>query len=220
MGAAGSLARAIALAFAKAGADVALTTATSDGDEAFALRSVARAISDLGRRGLVEGVDMSLATSVQITVRQVAKALGGIDVLVAAPDFRLSRPAERLSDADWSKLINLNLSGVFFACRSVAREMLNRNQTPERERESGRIIVVTPALPSEASAAYRAAKAGLEGLVAALNDEWASKGIGVTLVVIPDLVDEAVANRAARLVLDLASQAKPEQGGRTLRAGV
>jgi len=203
MGATGALCRAIAIGFADAGADVALTTATNDAGEAFALRSVAKAVTEHGRRAVVESVDMSLGTGVQITVRQVAKALGAIDVLVVAPDLPLNRPAERLSDADWARVIGLNLSAVFYACRAVAREMLNRDLPAEQSR--GRIIVVAPEAQSDAGAAYRAAKGGVAALVEALDDEWAARGISVTLVSVGDLEDPEAAEAAAQSIIDQAS---------------
>jgi NAD(P)-dependent dehydrogenase (short-subunit alcohol dehydrogenase family) len=204
MGAPADLARALALRFATAGADVALTTATSDAAEAFELRRVTKTVTDLGRDCLIEGVDMTIGTGVQITVRQVAKAFGRIDLLVVASDLQLTRPAERLSDAEWSKLLGLNLSSVFYACRAVAREMFRLEPVNEVR---GRIIVLTRQAQPEDGAAYRAAKAGLTGLVEALDDEWASKGVSAGLVVRGDTDDED-ADKFAAKVFELATSAK------------
>lgn len=218
MAAAGDAARAIALAFAEAGADVALTTATPDAEEAFELRRLAKRIGGTGRRTMVESVDMSLGTSVQVAVRQVAKELGGIDLLVAAPDLRLQRPAERMSDVEWSRVVNLNLSGVFYACRSVGREMLGRDG------DGGRIIVLLPALDeletgTEQSAAYVAAKAGAEALVQALAREWAPR-INVNAIALPQDADEAsIATAAASTALWLASEADDSVSGQVVPAG-
>lgn len=179
MGASAELARALALPFAEAGAAIALTTATSDATEAFELRRVAKVVTDLGRQCLVEGVDMSIGTGVQVTVRQVAKALGRIDLLIVAPDLQLPRPVERLSDAEWSKIIGLNLSAVFYACRAVAREMFRQEPAGETR---GQIAVLTRTPRPDDGAAYQAAKAGLGGLVEALRREWREKGISIHLV--------------------------------------
>ena len=176
MGAPPELARPLAERFAAAGAALALTTATSDGNEAFELRRVARAVTEGGGQCLVEGVDMSIGTAVQVTVRQVAKALGRIDVAVLAPNLQLSRPAERLSDAEWSSVIGVNLSAVFYACRAVAREMFRQ---PANDGPAGRIVVIAREPAAEDGAAYRAASAGLHGLVAALQQEWREKGVTV-----------------------------------------
>jgi NAD(P)-dependent dehydrogenase (short-subunit alcohol dehydrogenase family) len=201
MGARGALARGLALRLASEGANIALTTATPDAEEAFELRRVSRAVTDLGRTCMVESVDLSLGTSVQVTVRQVAKALGRIDLLVVAPDLRLDRAVERLSDADWSKLLGVNLSGAFFACRAVAREMLG--QEPRGDGKRGRIVAVTQETNQSDNAAYRAAKAGLAGLIAALDEEWSDRGLGVSLIVLPEGDEEAAAASVAQQILDL-----------------
>ena len=202
MGATSPLPAAIAVAFAEAGADVAVTSTTPDAEEAFELRRLRRRVTDLGRRGLAESVDLGIGTNVQIAVRQASKELGGIDVLVLAPDLRLTRPAERLSDAEWSRVLGYNLSGVFYACRAVAREMLNRDAGEGITR--GHILVLLPSievLTAEDDAAYAAAKAGALGLVRALRREWAGRGIVVRAVTLPSEPDN---DTIAELALTLA----------------
>src|SRR5688572_27147996 len=134
MGAGWSVGKAIALAFAEAGADVAVTTATNDPEEALSVKKAAKEIGGLGRKSMAEMVDMSLGTGVQVAVRQIAKEMGAIDILVAAPDLYLGKPAEKISDSEWARVINLNLGGVFYACRGVGREMLSRELPTGRER--------------------------------------------------------------------------------------
>jgi glucose 1-dehydrogenase len=185
MGAGWSVGRAIALAFGEAGADVVVTSATAGADEALAVRRLAREIAAMGRRSLDIMVDMSIGTNVQVAVRQITKDFGDIDVLVAAPDAYLGKPADKTSDAEWAKVLNLNLSGVFFACRGVGREMLSRELPPGRERNRGRIIAVASALGERGlanSAAYCAAKAGVQNLVRALAQEWAPHAITVNCI--------------------------------------
>jgi NAD(P)-dependent dehydrogenase (short-subunit alcohol dehydrogenase family) len=202
IGAKGLLPGAIALRLAVAGCDIALTTTTADAEEAFELRRLARSVTEMGRRCVVESVDLSLGTNVQVAVRQIARALGRIDLLAVAPDFRIDRPAERLTDAEWSKVIGLNLSGAFYACRAIMREM--RNQEPaEAAGPRGRILVIELEPENNAGAAYRAAKAGLEGLALGLADEWRESGIAVNLLVLPSMDDEAVVARAGVLVTEL-----------------
>jgi NAD(P)-dependent dehydrogenase (short-subunit alcohol dehydrogenase family) len=96
MGAGNEAAEAVALALAEAGADVALTTATPDAEEAFGLRRLSRQIDALGRRSVIEVVDMNIGTNVQVAVRQVAKQLGSIDILVTAPGLKPERGSDRL----------------------------------------------------------------------------------------------------------------------------
>jgi len=77
----------IALAFAEAGADVAVTTATADAEEALAVRKVAREIDGMGRRTMDQMVDMGIGTNVQVAVRQVAKEMGILTVAVVTRPF-------------------------------------------------------------------------------------------------------------------------------------
>ena len=185
MGAGWSVGRAIALAFAEAGADVVVTSATADAEEALAVRKVAREIQGMGRKTMDQMVDMGIGTNVQVAVRQVAKEMGAIDILVAAPDLYLGKSAEKITDAEWAKVLNLNLGGVFFACRGVGKEMLSRELPPGRERNRGRIIAVASALGERGlanSAAYCAAKAGVQNLVRALSQEWAEQQITVNCI--------------------------------------
>src|SRR3990170_7086970 len=100
VGAARGVGRAIALALAEAGADLALCTTTTAGDESVALRKVAREVREMGRTAIEQSIDASLGTGAQVMVRQVAKELGRIDVLVNAPDLFLGKPATKVSDAE------------------------------------------------------------------------------------------------------------------------
>ncbi len=184
MGAGWSVGRAIALAFAEAGADVVVTSATNNPEEALAVRGTARSIAAMGRKSQDMMVDMSIGTNVQVAVRQVAKELGAIDVCVAAPDLFLGKPADKISDAEWAKVLNINLSGVFYAFRGAAREMLSR-ELPEGRENRGRLIAVASALGERGlanSAAYCAAKAGVQNLVRALAQEWGARGITVNCI--------------------------------------
>ncbi len=216
MGAASEIGKAIALAFADAGADVALTSATPDAEEAFAVQRLARSIGGKGRRSMAEAVDMSLGANVQVAVRQIAKELGGIDVLaVAAAELNLGKASERLTDAEWARLLNINLSAWFFACRGVAREMMAGEPAAGREADRGRIIVVSTAQRGEdgaVSAAYAATKAGVEGLVEALAAEWRDR-IAVNRLVAEPAALDAASERA----LWLASEAATGKTGEVYR---
>jgi NAD(P)-dependent dehydrogenase (short-subunit alcohol dehydrogenase family) len=173
MGPPAAIAEPIALELAGLGADVALTTATNDAEEAFSLRRISRGVRALGRQSMNESVDMSIGTGVQIAMRQVAKELGGLDIVVVGPDLRIDKAPEKLTDADWSRLLNTNLSAVFYACRSAYREL---------QGHGGHIVILSSAHADAAGAAYAAARAGVEALVAALQHEWVGTGVHVTLV--------------------------------------
>jgi 3-oxoacyl-[acyl-carrier protein] reductase len=201
-------ASAIALAFAQAGADVALTTTTADAEEAFSLRRLSKRITELGRRSLVESIDLALGTSVQVGLRQVSKALGGIDVLVVGTDVPQEKPTERLSDADWAKVLNYNLSAVFYACRAALREI--RAESVDK----GRVIVLVPSMDqSRLQAGYAAATVAASAFVQVAGREWADKNLTVNgILLVPGGDEETAVANAVSLALFLA---KPEAASTT-----
>ena len=194
IGAGTAAGRAIAVALAEAGADVAVASATTDGEEVMAARRARRAVEALGRRSTEYAFDTTLGQNVQVSTRQVSKEMGGLDLLVNAQEFFFSRPAEKTSDAEWTRTIALNLSAVFYACRSAVREM------PDQR---GRIINVIAGLdPSRlaSAAAYVAARHGVVGLTRALAVEYAERGICVNAIEI-GLSQGAAGNAPANAVV-------------------
>lgn len=197
LGAATGVGRSVALAFAEAGADLALATVTSSAEEALALRKTAREVREVGRTAIEQSVDASSGQGAQVMVRQVSKELGGIDVLVTAPfaaEGFVGKELTKLSDADWAKVMGLNLNATFFTCRAAAKEMLKQGTRNEEQGTGsegqdegqvvsaggGRIITVASVLGERGlvnSAAYCAAQAGILNLTRAMAQEWAARGI-------------------------------------------
>ncbi|MBF6599765.1 MAG: SDR family oxidoreductase [Dehalococcoidia bacterium] len=177
IGAGGAAGRAIAWALGEAGADVAVSSISNDGEEILRAKKVQQELTKMGRRSTTVAADITLGTGVQVMVRQVAKDLGGIDVLVNAPDFFLGKAAESTTDLEWNRVMQVNLSGTFHACRAAGKEMLKRR--------SGRIINVGSVLGERGlahAAAYCAAQAGVLNLTRALAQEWGPSGITVNAI--------------------------------------
>lgn len=178
VGAENATGRAIAFALAEAGADVTVAASSSGGEEMFAVKRLAREIEALGRRAAAVAADVSLGTGAQVMVRQVVKDAGRIDALVNAQELFFARPAEKTSDAEWSKVLALNLSSFFFTARAAGKEMI-------RQGRGGRIVNVTSVLGERATAnvaAYAAAHGGLYNLTRALSQEWGPRGITVNCI--------------------------------------
>ncbi|MBI2724404.1 MAG: SDR family oxidoreductase [Chloroflexi bacterium] len=178
VGAGNASGRAIALALAEAGADIAASSATTDGDEVMRVRRVVKDATALGRRALAMATDVTLGQGVQVMVRQVAKELDGIDILVYAADLFLGKAAESTTDIEFNRVLQVNLAGAFHACRAAGKEML-------RQEHGGRIINVTSVLGERAiahAAAYCAAEAGVLNLTRALATEWGPRGITVNAI--------------------------------------
>jgi NAD(P)-dependent dehydrogenase (short-subunit alcohol dehydrogenase family) len=168
---------AIAVALAEAGADVAVASASIEGEEVMASRRTRRAIEALGRRSAEYAFDVTLGQNVQVSTRQVAKEMGGLDTLVYAVSSAVSRPLEKISDAEWTRSLAVNLSGAFFACRAAAREMAAAG--------GGRIILVTSNLGERGlsgASMLVTAHHGLIGLTRALAVELADRGVRVNAI--------------------------------------
>ena len=111
------------------------------------------------------------------------EALGRIDVVVNNGGIMRDNLALRLSDEDWSAVLQVDLSAAFVVCRSALRPMLRQR--------SGRIINVSSISGVRGNAGqanYSAAKAGLIGLTKALAKEVGSRGITVNAVA-PGFID-------------------------------
>jgi NAD(P)-dependent dehydrogenase (short-subunit alcohol dehydrogenase family) len=178
IGAGGAAGRAIALALGEAGAGVAVSSATGDGDEVMRVKRVQRELTKFGRTSSALAADVTLGAGVQVMVRQVAKEFGGIDILVNAPDLFLGKAAEATTDMEWNRVMQVNLSGAFHACRAAGKEMLKQDRR-------GRIINVCSVLGERAianTAAYCAAQGGIVNLTRALATEWGPCGITVNAI--------------------------------------
>jgi NAD(P)-dependent dehydrogenase (short-subunit alcohol dehydrogenase family) len=172
-GAARGLGRAIALALAEAGADLALGLRDASRDD-----GLAGEIRDLGRRALPLQMDVTRLEEVDAAVAATVEQLGSLDLLInnAGGGAGLV-PAEEVSVAAFDRTLNVNLRGAFFACRAAFE--------PMRERGFGRIVTVSSqaalvALPGEA--AYCSAKAAVSHLTRCLAVEWGRHGITVNSV--------------------------------------
>ena len=170
--------RAVALALAEAGANVALSSMTNDGDEVLRVKAAQKEIAGMGRTSLALATDVTLGAGVQVMVRQVAKEMERIDILVNAPDLFLGKPAAETTDSEWSRILQANLSGTFHACRAVGKEMLKQDR-------GGRIVNIASALGERGmanAAAYCAAQGGILNLTRALATEWGPSGITVNAI--------------------------------------
>jgi len=163
---------AIAVGLAEAGADVAVASATMDGDEVMAAKRAAKEVEKLGRKALSHGWDVTLPTNVQVGMRQVVKDLGAPNILVYNADLSLAKPIEKTTDAEFAKVQAVNQSGAFYAARSFLKE------APEGA--ANRIIFVT-SIHGERGVdnltAYATAKAGVIGLMKALSQEVGARNM-------------------------------------------
>ena len=171
-GAARGLGRAIALALAEAGADVALglRDAGAGGD-------VAAEIEALGRRALPLQMDIGQAGQVAPAVDAAVGHFGRLDILVNNAGIAPGNRAEEVREEDLDATLAVNLKGTFLASQAAGRVMIRQG--------SGKIINIgsqagTVALPGES--VYCMTKAAIAHLTRCLAVEWGSHGITVNAV--------------------------------------
>jgi NAD(P)-dependent dehydrogenase (short-subunit alcohol dehydrogenase family) len=174
VGGATSLGRALALALAEAGADVAVTSCTPDKQEEVAVNSTAGEVRATGRKGFAAVIDVTDASQIDAVVQD---ELGGLHILVNNPDLPFAKPLAEVKDEEWQRVLATNLTAVFLASRAAARVMLDQGK--------GKVVNVSSLLGERGvinSAAYCAAKAGVINMTRALALEWARDGINVNCI--------------------------------------
>jgi NAD(P)-dependent dehydrogenase (short-subunit alcohol dehydrogenase family) len=161
-----------ALALAHQGADVALLARSAD-----ELERAAELVRRVGRRALAVRADINDTPALQAAVRQAAEEFGRLDILVNAAGVNLRRPADAFTEADWERVMGVNLKAAFFACQAAARVM--------RRQGKGKIInfssmTAERALPNVAL--YAISKGGVRQMTRSLAVEWARDNITVNAV--------------------------------------
>jgi 3-oxoacyl-[acyl-carrier protein] reductase len=174
------LGRAIVMAFAGQGADVAVNYRGN----AEAAERVATEIGELGRRAvLIQGDTSAGREACEAIVKAALDELGGIDILVNNAGITRDNLLMRMDADDWDAVISTNLAGPFWMTRAVARPMVKARY--------GRIINMSSAagrMGNPGQANYAAAKAGLIGLTKTTARELASRGITCNAIA-PGLIE-------------------------------
>ncbi|WP_175772454.1 SDR family NAD(P)-dependent oxidoreductase [Paraburkholderia phenazinium] len=171
-GGARGIGQAIALAFARAGADVAVLDLRKEDAE----RTAAQ-IRDLGRRGFAIAADVGDEQSITAAIDSAVSALGRVDILVNNAGIESASYVANMPTAMWDNMMLINLRSVFLCSRAVLPAM--------QERRSGRIINISSQLAHKGAkelAHYSAAKAGVIGFTRSLAYEVANHGITVNAI--------------------------------------
>ena len=174
------LGRAIALAFARQGADVAVNFR---GNEE-AANEVVTEIRSLGRQALaVQGDTSAGREACEAIVKAALDEFGTVDILVNNAGITRDNLLMRMDADEWDAVLDTNLSGPFWMTRAIARPMLKAR--------CGRIINMSSAagrMGNPGQANYSAAKAGLIGLTKTTARELASRGITCNAIA-PGLIE-------------------------------
>ena len=172
-GASRGIGRAIALALAAQGADVAVNYAGSEA----AAKEVAAEIEAMGRKAFVIQADIASTEASTSMVDAVVKEFGRIDVLVNNAGITRDGLLMRMKEEDWDAVITTNLKGVFNCTKAAIKYMMKQR--------SGNIVNISSivgVMGNAGQANYCAAKAGVIGFTKATAKEVAARGIRVNAI--------------------------------------
>jgi len=170
--------RAVAERLGEAGAAVAVLSTSEPGSLA-----VADALRSRGVRSLAVAADVADPVALDAAVATVERGLGPVDVLVNDAGIALRRPVNEMSDADWDRVLAVNLSGPFYLSRRCVPGMA--------ERRWGRVVNVSSIsgrVGTPGMTAYCASKWGLNGFTQALAAEVKARDV-LVVAVLPGSVD-------------------------------
>lgn len=180
-GASGGIGGAVASALLAAGATVALSGTRE--------APLAELAGRLGARAHVVTADLGDPAAVEALPRAAAEAMGGVDILVNNAGITRDNLFMRMSDEEWARVLDVNLTASFRLMRGVLRGMMKARW--------GRIVSITSivgATGNPGQGNYAAAKAGLVGISKSLAQEVASRGITVNCVA-PGFIGTAMTDK-------------------------
>jgi len=168
------LGRQFALALARAGADIAIAEINPDTG-----REAAGEIESLGRAACFLRTDVTDADSVERAVAKTIETLGSIDCAVCNAGIVIWGEGESVPLPDWHRVMDVNLNGVYYTCRSAGKVMIDqgRGSIINIASMSGLIVNVP-----QCQASYNASKAGVIHLTRSLAVEWARHGVRVNAI--------------------------------------
>lgn len=171
--------RAIAVALAQAGADVAINYLSRESEA----KDTYTEIEQLGRRAVAVQADVSVATDVSRLVATVEAELGPVAILVNNAGITRPQPPQDITEQDWDEVLAVNLKSVFLVTQAVLPKM--------RASRWGRIINLSSVAAQTGGVVgphYAASKAGILGLTHSYANLLAKEGITVNAIA-PALIE-------------------------------
>jgi NAD(P)-dependent dehydrogenase (short-subunit alcohol dehydrogenase family) len=173
IGGGGVLAGAMATGLAKAGAEIAILDVSKDGADARA-----RSIETLGRAAVGVCCDATSKSSLEQALAGVIERFGHVDILVNAAGVNSGTPFFEISEAEWQRILNIDLTSVFLACQVFGKAMVDAGH-------GGSIINISSASsgpPLSKVLTYAVAKAGVNQITQFLARELAPHNIRVNAI--------------------------------------
>ena len=164
--------RAVAIAFAREGADVLISYLNEDEDA----RETARYVEEAGQKAVLVPGDISDETHCKHLIRRAVDALGGLDILVNNAAFQMAHESiQDISSEELDRTFRTNVFAMYYLCKAA-----------EEHLKPGSTVVNTSSVnaykPSPILLAYAATKAAIQNFTANLGQMWAEKGIRVNCV--------------------------------------
>ena len=159
--------KAIALALAEAGADIAVVSRSPHQD-------IERAVLALGRRYMHHAADLTERDQTKGVIPGVMAKMGDVNILVNNAGIIRRSPAAEYAESDWDATLEIDLTAAFILSQAAGRSMLKKGK--------GKIINIASVLTFQGGlnvTAYAVSKHGIAGLTKALANDWAGKGVNV-----------------------------------------
>jgi NAD(P)-dependent dehydrogenase (short-subunit alcohol dehydrogenase family) len=174
IGGGGVLAGAMATGMAEAGSDIAILDVSLEGAEARAA-----AIRALGRRAIAVKVDATKKQDLESALARVQAELGGVDTLLNAAGVNSGTPFFEITEAEWHRILDIDLTSVFLACQVFGKAMVDAGK-------GGSIINISSASsgpPLSKVFTYAVAKGGVNQVTQFLARELAPHNVRVNAII-------------------------------------
>lgn len=177
-GANSGIGESVAIALARAGADVVVNYV----DDEDAANAVVNQIHRAGGKAISHKADVSAESQVEEMFDHAVREFGTIDILVANAGMQCDSAFTDMPLEKWSKVLSVNLTGQFLCARAATREFLRRGIVPSVSSAAGKIICMSSVhqqIPWAGHANYAASKGGIKLLMESMAQELAPKRIRV-----------------------------------------
>lgn len=171
-GADSGIGRAVAIAFAREGADVLISYLNEDEDA----KETAKWVESAGRKAVLVPGDIQDEPHCKMLIDRAIQEFGGVDILVNNAAYQMSHESlSEITDEEWDKTFRTNVYAMFYLCRAAEKHM-----------KPGSTVINTTSVnaykPKATLPAYATTKGAIQNFTAMLGQLWADKGIRVNCV--------------------------------------